>query len=381
YGTRTHIFNIADLNAVTYSGFYEGSSTSIDHNLYALDQFIYESNYRSGVRVLDAIDVSSALLEEVAYFDLFPTNDFAAFSGTWSNYPYLPSGIVLATSMYDGLFILKPTLIQLSQSHWDLCNQSVVTFNLQINANLNFPLSVQVNGIPGLTAMSSPITGTGNASVVISNIDALTPGEYHGTLGLVTGGGAQYEVPISFHIYPNLISPCSIGGNGIPMDGQVLPAEVSAQYLSWFNDQDASSYSIDIAADPGFSNIVASYTTANNQIMIGEPLPLGTYYWRVRGENPCGPGPWAVFAFEVTTTIGIQEARATSIMAVPNPAHGRFTLYQLNSAESVCVTDMQGKVIQQVGAEKSSMEFDVSLWAPGIYHIQNGHSSVRIAIY
>jgi len=40
YGTRTHIFNITNLDAVTYEGFYEGTSVAIDHNLYALDQFI-----------------------------------------------------------------------------------------------------------------------------------------------------------------------------------------------------------------------------------------------------------------------------------------------------------------------------------------------------
>ncbi|MFM7726185.1 MAG: choice-of-anchor B family protein, partial [Flavobacteriales bacterium] len=66
YGTRTHIFNITNLDNVTYEGFYESTSPSIDHNLYAKDQFIYESNYRSGVRVLDAIRVASSTLSEVA---------------------------------------------------------------------------------------------------------------------------------------------------------------------------------------------------------------------------------------------------------------------------------------------------------------------------
>lgn len=381
YGTRTHIFNIADLNAVTYAGFYEGNNTAIDHNLYALDQFIFESNYRSGVRVLDAMDVNSALLEEVAYFDLFPTNDFAAFSGTWSNYPYLPSGIVLATSMYDGLFILKPTMIQMSQNHWEICNQSVVTFNLQINANLNFPLNVQVNGIPGLTAMSSPIAAAGSASVVISNVNTLSPGEHVGTLGLVASSGAQYEVPLSFHVYQSLTNACTISGNGIPMNGQVLPSDVSSQYLAWLNDQDASSYSIDIASDPGFSNVVASYTTTSNEVMINQALPVGTYYWRVRPENPCGPGPSAVFTFEVTTTIGITEMGAESIAAFPNPADATFTLFHLNTAENTSVIDMQGKVIQLVGAGKGTITFDVSQWMAGIYQIRNGQQTLLIAVY
>jgi choice-of-anchor B domain-containing protein len=200
YGTRTHIFNITDLDNVTYEGFYEAESPSIDHNLYTLDQFIYESNYRSGVRVLDAIRVGSSVLSEVAFFDLFPENDNAQFSGTWSNYPYLPSGLVLATSMYDGFFIMKPTIITTSQDSWDLCSTDDVVFEIDINANLAFPLTVGLDGLGGASASAAVINNQGVATVTITGISTLAPGNYSPNLLLISNFGEQYEIPLEVNV-------------------------------------------------------------------------------------------------------------------------------------------------------------------------------------
>ena len=200
YGTRTHIFNITNLDNVTYEGFYEGTSPAIDHNLYAEDQFIYESNYRSGVRVLDAIRVASSSLSEVAYFDLYPENDNAQFSGTWSNYPYLPSGIVLATSMYDGMFIVKPSIITTSQESWDLCSTEDVVFEIDINADLAFPLTVGIDGLGGATASAPVINNQGVATVTITGISTLSPGNYTPNLLLISNFGEQYEIPLEVNV-------------------------------------------------------------------------------------------------------------------------------------------------------------------------------------
>ncbi|MCH6547926.1 MAG: hypothetical protein IH798_05715 [Gemmatimonadetes bacterium] len=44
----------------------------------------------------------------MAYFDTAPfgTNQ-PGFAGSWSNYPYFDSGIIVVTSMREGVFILK----------------------------------------------------------------------------------------------------------------------------------------------------------------------------------------------------------------------------------------------------------------------------------
>jgi len=46
----------------------------------------------------------------VAYFDTYPKNDNNIYKGVWSIYPYLPSEIVVLSSINEGLFLVKPKL-------------------------------------------------------------------------------------------------------------------------------------------------------------------------------------------------------------------------------------------------------------------------------
>jgi len=87
---------------------YRGPVSSIDHNLYVRGLHAFESNYRSGVRVIDVRGAAAADLSEVAFFDVYPVDDNPAFNGTWSNYPFFASGTVIASGMEQGLFVLRP---------------------------------------------------------------------------------------------------------------------------------------------------------------------------------------------------------------------------------------------------------------------------------
>ena len=110
--TRTMIFDVTDLDTVADGVPFIHSTPSIDHNMYIRNGLVYQSNYSSGLQILttrDLYDDSVPMeqsLERVAYFDVFPDNDLARFTGTWSNYPYFGDGIV-AVNAYDGLFMVK----------------------------------------------------------------------------------------------------------------------------------------------------------------------------------------------------------------------------------------------------------------------------------
>ncbi len=108
--TRTFVWNVADLDAPTVQGIYQHATTAIDHNLYVRSLFAFESNYRSGVRVLDVRNASTANLSEVAFFDVYPLDDAALFNGTWANYPFFASGTVIASGIEQGLLVLRPQI-------------------------------------------------------------------------------------------------------------------------------------------------------------------------------------------------------------------------------------------------------------------------------
>ena len=106
--TRTYILDIADLDAPVIIGYFEAPVESIDHNLYAIGDKLYQSNYLSGLRVLDVSDAENGNLELVGYFDTNPESDAPSFNGTWSNYPYFPSGNI-AVSTFTHFFMVRPS--------------------------------------------------------------------------------------------------------------------------------------------------------------------------------------------------------------------------------------------------------------------------------
>lgn len=71
----------------------------------------YQANYCAGLRILDVSEIAKEppVLREVGYFDVAPDCDAAGFKGSWSNYPYFESGIIIVSSIERGLFVLKYT--------------------------------------------------------------------------------------------------------------------------------------------------------------------------------------------------------------------------------------------------------------------------------
>ena len=109
-GTRTIVWDLSDLDDPIVAKMYYGPVKSSDHNLYVVGNRVYESNYGSGLRVLDISDRTAP--RELGFFDSAPFNDdgpgfSATQSGAWSNYPFFRSGVVIFTSVREGLFIVK----------------------------------------------------------------------------------------------------------------------------------------------------------------------------------------------------------------------------------------------------------------------------------
>ena len=114
--TRTWIWDVSDLDAPVIANTYDGATASIDHNLYIRGNLVYESNYRSGLRVLDAGEIAQGLLREVGFFDLYPSDDAPGYNGAWSAYPFFASGSVAVNGIEQGLFVVRPRMTPTGQS-------------------------------------------------------------------------------------------------------------------------------------------------------------------------------------------------------------------------------------------------------------------------
>ena len=114
--TTTYVFDICNLKEPVNTGVYQSPSLAIDHNQYVKDGKAYQANYSSGLRIIDVSSLqkneTGSSMSEVGFFDVHPEDDaenVVDFFGSWSNYPYFPSGYVLINSIERGVYSVKYT--------------------------------------------------------------------------------------------------------------------------------------------------------------------------------------------------------------------------------------------------------------------------------
>ncbi len=105
-GTRTMVWDLADLSDPILVKEHIGTTKAIDHNLYVKGDRMYQANYRSGLRILDISDPRNP--KEVGFMDTHPGDDGTpGFDGAWSVYPYFKSGAIVVTSIGEGVFFIR----------------------------------------------------------------------------------------------------------------------------------------------------------------------------------------------------------------------------------------------------------------------------------
>ena len=81
----------------------------IPHNTHVLNNFIITSYYSDGIVIHDVTYPYNLI--EVGNYDTYfdQTTDY---DGCWGAFPYLPSGLILATDRSEGLYVLDPDYVQ-----------------------------------------------------------------------------------------------------------------------------------------------------------------------------------------------------------------------------------------------------------------------------
>jgi len=99
-------YDVTDIYNITQTDLIQDWSLTGDvvpHNTHVLGDYLITSYYTSGVNIIDASNPFD--LVEVGYYDTSPLSG-SVMDGCWGTYPYLPSGIILATDQQEGLFVL-----------------------------------------------------------------------------------------------------------------------------------------------------------------------------------------------------------------------------------------------------------------------------------
>ncbi|MEL6864331.1 MAG: choice-of-anchor B family protein, partial [Bacteroidota bacterium] len=106
-------YDISNLNDIELLDEYRPYATLgegvIPHNVHVWKDFLIVSYYTDGCIIIDANRPEN--LVEVGNFDSFiPAS--TGFEGVWGAYPFLPSELVLASDIGNGLFVLRPNYVR-----------------------------------------------------------------------------------------------------------------------------------------------------------------------------------------------------------------------------------------------------------------------------
>ena len=106
--TRTLIYDVGELDDPILVAEHLGPDQATDHNLYISGTRAYLANYQAGFRVLDVSDPESPV--EIGWFDTTPygENPPGFGGGAWTAWPFFESGMVVVSSINEGLFIVRP---------------------------------------------------------------------------------------------------------------------------------------------------------------------------------------------------------------------------------------------------------------------------------
>lgn len=171
------VSDLTDINTITTFNNAIDPTKSIPHNVIIKDNLVYVSYYFDGIYVFDIEDPSNPYIK--GYFDTSTEPNLGNFRGCWGVYPYLPSGIVLASDMQNGLFIFSGD-ISLSAEKVEKQNWSVYPTLIQNKLHIknmsfsNGKASVSITDISGKTILTQNI----EASKSVINFEDITNGVY-----------------------------------------------------------------------------------------------------------------------------------------------------------------------------------------------------------
>ncbi len=112
-GLPVHFVNVQNLSNIQPVQDFHPMPKTTPHNPFMKGHFVVISSYQDGLFIYDVSQPNSISL--AGYFDTYPqggeswNNDYGTsdYRGNWGAYPFLPSGIIIANDMQNGVFILN----------------------------------------------------------------------------------------------------------------------------------------------------------------------------------------------------------------------------------------------------------------------------------
>jgi choice-of-anchor B domain-containing protein len=189
-GATVASYDVSDLSNITLLDQYVSSPGMgvIPHNAHVLGDYLLVSYYTDGLIMLDA--TYPEILIQAGNFDSSPNFTGNGYNGNWGVYPNLPSGLILATDIQNGLYVLQPNYQKGCYLFGHV--KDSITGNPISGADFSMPqpLLFETSNANGDVAI-----GTMNAGSYLANVSA--PGYQSEILQIALNNGVRTDVEIA----------------------------------------------------------------------------------------------------------------------------------------------------------------------------------------
>lgn len=186
----------------------------------------------------------------------------------------------------------------------------VYNFNYDTINGFNSATAFTIAGNPigtTVTFTPNPIVTAGPVTLNIADTAGATPGHYEMTV-TGTSGSEVKTMTLYYDLYATTFPAMALTA---PANNAITqPTDLT---LVWDANPNATSYEVEVSADPAFGSTVASGISDTNSFAV-QGLQVGTlYYWRVKPVNPSCAGEFsAAFSFE-TGLVSCVDTASTNV--------------------------------------------------------------------
>lgn len=193
-------------------------------------------------------------------------------------------------------FDLPPTCtVNIEEPEFDVCvaTSPQLTANIQLASLLSYPTTLSASGVPGAVATftPNPVVAVGTSTLAL-NLSPSTPPDTYTLTVEETSGTSDTALVYLANQVPGTVT-------------LTAPADQATDVFHWPTFMWAPgtqtySYTIQVAKDAAFSDVLFSQSTRDTSVQL--PIPLetqGVYYWRVVGNNACGSSTSSAASFTV----------------------------------------------------------------------------------
>ncbi len=171
-----------------------------------------------------------------------------------------------------------------------ICTPQSAEFSVNVGsiAGFNSPVTLSASGVPASATSgfgTNPVIPGNSSLFTVSNTGAVAAGTYPITITGTQGATTRTsDVFLTVETAPPGTPSPSTTANG-------ATGLSTSPTLTWAAVAGASGYTVEVATDAGFANIVRTANVTGTSYTVAPGLdPQTTYHWRVRSNNSCGAG-------------------------------------------------------------------------------------------